>query len=70
MIGTQVEDGYFVTDKDCREFERFCKSLIQKAQRIKGALMISRDGYVITTFRPSVRQQRRLLHHARMEAED
>jgi hypothetical protein len=70
MIGTQVEDGYFVTNKDCREFERFCKGLIQKAQRIKGALLISRDGYVITTFRPTDRQQRRLLRHGHAVAED
>jgi hypothetical protein len=64
-IGTDVEGGHFVREKDFQDFERVLKTLRDQARRLVGKRVV-RDGTVVVTgYHASRRKGRRLLRHAK-----
>jgi len=64
LIGTEVEDGYFVRTKDGLELERFLSDLLERIKRIRGKRLVVANGTIVTAYRPSKRYQRQLLRSA------
>lgn len=65
LIGTEVEDGYLVREKDYQQAARTIKALLSRLRRVVGKRLVVADGCVITAYHASTRQQRRLLRRAR-----
>lgn len=61
LIGSEVDDGYLVRDKDCQAVERLMKSLLQRVQHLKGKRLVIAEGRIITAYHAGPRQKRRLL---------
>jgi hypothetical protein len=61
LIGTEVEGGYFVRDKDYQEMERVLKNLLHRLERVVGKRSVVESGQVITVYHPSKAHERRLL---------
>ncbi len=60
-IGTEVEGGHLVRQKDFQDFERVLKSLRDQARRLVGK-RVGRDGaVVVSAYHASRRKERRLL---------
>lgn len=64
LIGTAVEGGYFVRDKDFQEIERDLKNLLHRFKRVVGKRSVVDTGQVITVYHASRARQRQLLRHA------
>jgi hypothetical protein len=64
LIGTEVEGGYFVRDKDFQEIERVLKNLLHRFERTVGKRSVVETGQVITVYHASKTRQRHLLRHA------
>jgi hypothetical protein len=65
-IGTEVEGGYLVRDKDFEVFDRELKRLRQWARRLVGKRMVIKDDQlVITAYQLAGGKERRLLRSAR-----
>jgi hypothetical protein len=65
LIGTQVDDGYLVRDKDYQEVEHALKRFLKRVRRIVGKRLIISNGCIVTAYHSSKKQQRRLLRQAR-----
>lgn len=65
LIGTEVEDGYFVRDKDFQDVEHALKRLLQRLRHVVGKRLIASNGRIVTVYHPSQKYRRRLLHGAR-----
>lgn len=61
MIGTEVEGGYFVRDKDCEAVERYLKHLMNRVRHLKGKRIVVADGRVVTIYHAGPKKERRLL---------
>lgn len=68
LIGTEVEDGYLVRDKDYQEIEHALKRFLQRIRRLKGKRLVVSKGHIVTAYHPSRRYQRRLLQGVRESA--
>ena len=64
LVGTQVEDGYLVREKDYQEIETDLKHLLVRLRRIVGKRLVVADGQVVTAYHASSKYQRRLLRSA------
>ncbi len=64
LIGTEVEGGYFVRDKDYQEIERVLKKLLHRFERVVGKRSVVATGRVITVYHASKTCGRRLLRQA------
>ena len=64
LIGCEVENGYFVRDKDYESFEREVFKSLERIRRQCGARLVVSDGCIVTTYRTNRRQGRRLLRNA------
>jgi hypothetical protein len=64
LIGTEVEGGYFVRDKDYQEIERVLKNLLHWFERLVGKRSVVETGQVITVYHASKACERRVLRHA------
>jgi hypothetical protein len=64
LIGTEVEGGYFVRDKDYREVKATLKNLLHRLKRVVGKRSVVKTGQVITVYHASQKCGRRLLRHA------
>jgi hypothetical protein len=64
-IGTEVEGGYLVRDKDFEAFDRKLKRLRQCARRLVGKRLVIKGDQVITAYHLVARKERRLLRSAR-----
>jgi hypothetical protein len=62
-LGSEVDDGYLVRDKDCRELEAVLKQFLNRVRRLKGKRVVVADGCVVTTFHARKGEQRRLLRY-------
>ena len=60
-IGSEVEDGFLVRQKDCEAFEASLKALIARIRRLKGRRVVVSDGCVVTAYRASRSEEQRLL---------
>jgi uncharacterized protein YcbK (DUF882 family) len=65
LIGTEVDDGYLVREKDYREVEHRLKQLLKTFRRLVGKRLVVKNGQVVTAYRPSKINERRLLRAAR-----
>jgi len=64
LIGTRVDDGYLVREKDYQEAERMVKGLLQRLRRLVGKRLIVAEGQIVTAYHASSTSQRRLLRNA------
>lgn len=62
-LGSEVDDGYLVRDKDCRELETVLKQFLGRVRRLRGKRVVVADGSIVTTFRARRGEQKRLLRH-------
>jgi hypothetical protein len=65
MIGTEVEGGYLVCDKDYREIEGALKAFLRHAHRLVGKRLVVATGEIVTIYHATNMKQRRLLRCAR-----
>jgi len=65
MIGTEVEGGYLVRDKDYREIEGLLKAFLRDAHRLVGKRLVVATGEVVTIYHATDMKQRRLLRCSR-----
>ena len=61
LIGTEVDDGYFVRAQDCQRVEKELKKLLERVRRIRGKRLVVANGRIVTAYHASSRQERRLL---------
>ena len=65
MIGTEVEGGYLVREKDYRKVEHAVKRWLQQCRRIIGKRLVIQNNRIVTGYPASKKKQRRLLREAR-----
>jgi hypothetical protein len=65
LIGTEVDGGYLVREKDYQEAERRLKRLLHNFRRLVGKRLVVKDGAIVTAYHSSKRHARSLLRHAR-----
>jgi hypothetical protein len=65
LIGTEINDGYLVREKDYMEVEHRLKQLLRSFRRLVGKRLVVKDGYIVTAYHPSKTRERDLLRYAR-----
>jgi hypothetical protein len=65
LIGTEVDDGYIVRERDYREAEHAIRRLLQRCRRLVGKRLVVKDGQVVTAYQALRRHERDLLRDAR-----
>lgn len=65
LIGSEVEDGFFVRDKDFQEIEHALKRLLQRLRCVIGKRLVVSSGRIVTAYHPGRTSQRRILRNAR-----
>ena len=65
LIGTEIDDGYFVREKDYQEAEHRIKRLLQSFRRLVGKRLVVKSGQIVTAYHSSKRHERGLLRNAR-----
>ena len=65
LIGTEVEAGYLVREKDYFEAERLVKSFLQRVRHLIGKRVVLEGAKVITVYHASGSHQRRIRRRAR-----
>jgi RNA-binding protein YhbY len=61
LIGTPVENGYLVRERDFQTFELALKRLADDARRQIGKRVVEVDGTVVTAYHASRGKERRLV---------
>jgi hypothetical protein len=64
LIGTEVDDGYFVREQDYQQVEHALKRLLQRLRRVVGKRLVVQGNRIVTAYHPSEKYQRRLLRNA------
>ncbi len=64
LIGTEVDDGYLVRDKDYQEVEKQLKKVLQRFRRVVGKRLIVAEGRIVTAYHASKKYERQLLRGA------
>ena len=64
LIGTAVEDGYLVLNRDCQAAERELKLLLERVRRLNGKRLVTVAGRVVTAYRAGKATERRLIRGA------
>jgi hypothetical protein len=64
-IGTEVEGGYFVREKDFAALDRELKQVRQRARRLVGKRLVVERDRVLTVYRAAHRKERQLLRSGR-----
>jgi len=65
QIGTEVEDGYVVRERDFQALDRDLKLLRDQARRLVGKRLVVRGGRVLTAYHAGRDKERRLLRNAK-----
>jgi hypothetical protein len=60
-FGSEVEDGILVRDKDVECAERAIRSLLKRVQKVKGKRIVVSDGYLVTAYHATDREQSHLM---------
>lgn len=60
-IGTEVEGGYLVREKDVLDAERGLKHLLQRVHRLRGKRLVVEGNTVVTGYPARPGKQRKLL---------
>ncbi len=61
LIGTEVDDGHFVRERDYQAFERELMHVLHRARRLIGKRLVVADGRVVTAYHANRKTERRLL---------
>lgn len=61
VLGTEVEGGWLLRERDCTQFMMACKQLMDHAARLRGVRVVEHDGVVVTTYHARPHKQRKLL---------
>ena len=64
LIGTEVEDGYFVRNKDCEAVGRQLRHLADQVRRLKGKYVVVAADRLVTVYQAAKTKERRLLRRA------
>lgn len=64
-IGSEVEGGVLVRNKDCQALVNDLKNFIQRIQRLKGKRLVIGDGCVVTAYQANQSEEQRLLRRGR-----
>jgi len=64
LIGTEVESGVIVLNRDCLAAEHELKRLQERIRRLVGKRLVVADGRVITAYRASKATERRLVRQS------
>jgi len=64
LIGTEVDDGHLVLEKNCRCLEGQLKALIDRVMKLRGRRVVTASGRIVTAYHASRRRTRRLLRNA------
>ncbi len=64
FIGTEVEGGHFVRQRDAQSFERDAKKLINRVRRLVGKRVVRSGGAIVTAYHAGRSKERRLLRSA------
>jgi hypothetical protein len=70
LIGTEVQDGYLVLEKDYKKVERTLKELLNRFRRVVGKRLVVADGSVVTAYHASRTQRRRLIRNSQQSDRD
>ena len=65
LIGTEIDDGYLVREKDYQEAEHALKRLLQSFRRLVGKRLVVKNGQIVTAYHPPKQYERGLLRNAR-----
>lgn len=60
LLGTDTGDGYIMREKDSREIEHSLKELLQRVRHIRNRRLVVVNGALVTAYRASKRERRRL----------
>jgi len=63
LVGSEVEDGFIVLDRDYRRLEVDVRKLLDAVRRVRGKRLVVAGGCVVTAYYPSKRRHRRLLRN-------
>jgi hypothetical protein len=64
LLGSEVEGGYFVKNKDCIEIEKILRGLLEQIRRIRGKRLVIDKNVVITAYFPTYSKKCQLLRTA------
>lgn len=64
LLGSEVEGGYLVRDKDCIEIEKMLRSLLEQIRRIRGKRLVVEKSAIVTAYFPTREKKRRILRGA------
>jgi len=64
LIGTPVEDGYLVRDRDYQAAERELKLLLERVRRLNGKRLVIAAGRIVTAYPAGKATKRRLIRGA------
>lgn len=64
LLGTEVEGGYFVREKDCDAVIHDLKRLICRITRLRGKRVVVAGSNVVTTYHAKPKKARHLLQRA------
>ena len=67
-IGTEVDGGYLVLDRDCQEAERALKHEIERIRRLRGKFVVIAADSVVTAYHARPNKEQRLLRRAEQRA--
>lgn len=65
LLGTAVEGGIVVLQRDYQAFEREVKRLLQRARRLVGKRLVIDSGRLVTGYHAAPGKMRRLLRNKR-----
>lgn len=63
LIGTQVEDGYIVLNRDRQAAERELKRLLERIRRLSGKRLVVTGGSIVTAYRAYKATERKLIRN-------
>lgn len=64
LIGTEVEGGYLVREKDFQTYERNLKRQLDEARKLVGKRIVIEGCRIVTAYHASAGKQRKLLRRA------
>jgi hypothetical protein len=69
LIGTRVQDGYFVRRSDYQLVEHELKRFLQHCRRLIGKRLVVQDNRIVTAYTPGKKYERRLMKKLREESD-
>lgn len=61
MIGIEVEGGYFVREKECRQMEQRIKQVLSRLRRLAGTRVVVAGNSIVTAYHAQKTKERKLL---------